>query len=126
MNKLSLLIIDGNNTITGTLDSLIYLPNLSLFEIGGFNTITGPVTIFMSNILNGIQRYTRFSLTPINPGGLTTTEVDYILNQFTNRYFYTSGPTRQISMLGPNDPRSSLSDTAVSYLQSIGVIVSTN
>ena len=42
----------------------------------------------MLNIINGSLPLGRFVVVPITPGGLTTTEVDYILIQLTNKRIF--------------------------------------
>lgn len=122
--KLRTFIISGFNTLYGSLNDLVFAPSINGIRIEGQNTITGPVNDFMTIILNGSTPFNSFRFTPVS-GGLNSTEVDYVLNQFTNRTF-SNNTGKVISMTGANSSRTSNSSVAVTYLQSIGINVVTN
>jgi hypothetical protein len=118
--------LKGFNTVSGTLNNLQIGDKIINIDITGNNTITGPVDQFMSSILNGTLNYRELIFTPIYPGGLTSNEVDYVLNQFVNRQFAGPQLLLKVWLNGTCQPRTTNSDVAVIYLQSIGVSVDTN
>lgn len=120
------LYLGGLNTVSGTLNNLQIGNNIINISITGNNTITGPVDQFMSSILNGTFNYKELIFTPIFPGGLTSNEVDYVLNQFVSRQFAGPQLLPKVILNGTCQPRTTNSDIAVTYLQSIGVTVNTN
>lgn len=101
-----------------TLDILSKLPMLSTFNIldgSGINIYT--TGVFNNRLLAGIQ------IEGIST--LTSEMIDLLLNDLTTATWITKG-YRYVQIRGMNQPRTSASDSAVAYLISIGVDVSTN
>ena len=124
--KLRIFELDGNNTVTGSINNFPYLQTLLNFRLLGNNTVTGPVNDFITNIINGTVPFNYLQINPVSPGGLTSSEVDQIINGMVNRNWSTSNTDRRIVLKGSNSPRTNASNAAITYLSSIGIVVQTN
>ena len=112
----------GNNTITGVLDNIFLTNKCNHFVIKGNSTITGPVSQFVQRFITTTSTLSNFIILP-QTGGLTSAEVDNILNNFT---YLNSNLYSTINLAGINQPRTSASDNAISFYQTRNVIIVVN
>lgn len=135
---------NSSGIIYGTISNLD-TPILELISITATNSISGnisdiPDTVTYLDIRKCSNKLTysgktwpenmrRVYLQPLINKGLTTTEVDLLLNDLANIetwYPLITTSYRYIWIAGQNEPRSSASDNAVSILISKNVAVTTN
>lgn len=142
--SLEIFSVTSTELISGTISNL-NTPILKTLNITATNSISGnisdiPDTVNYLDIRKYNNKLTysgktwpenmrRVYLQPLINKGLTTTEVDLLLNDLAN--IETWDPTittsyRYIWIAGQNEPRSSASDSAVSILISKSVAVTTN
>jgi hypothetical protein len=94
--------------------------------VAGNNTITSPSNNFAQYMQSG-PPLCGISFAPVYPGGLTSQEIDVLLNQLSNRIKNISScNTSIIDLTGTNQPRTSNSDVAVAILIQKTFIVLTN
>ena len=136
---LTYLHVIGSNTLSGDVATLP--SGLTSATVTGSNTLYGNVTAVPSGLitlyitgLSTLSAYTSRSwptsmrqvyLTPVSPGGLSSTAVDQLLIDLA-AYVTTWTIEKVVTLTGANAARTSASATAVTTLQGRGVTVTTN
>ena len=132
-------IVAGSNTVSGDVATLP--SGLTYLHVTGSNTLSGDVTAVPSGLitlyitgLSTLSAYTSRSwptsmrqvcLTPVSPGGLSSTAVDQLLIDLA-AYVTTWTTEKVVTLTGANAARTPASATAVTTLQGRGVTVTTN
>jgi len=110
--------VKGNNTIYGDL-GCEFVRRITYFELAGNNTIDSytPISWSTDTIMS-------FTLIPVDPGGLNTTDIDNLLIDWDSSDTITS--YGHITLTGSCESRSAASDDAVANMESRGITITLN